>query len=356
VVQTPYPLDRWPATLQPYVPVPALPDETIRLAFNESPLGPFPSALRAIAAHASRVHRYPERDGELISRLAERHGLTRAMIALGNGADAIIGHLCSAFLNPGDEVVTGWPSFPTYLVDAAKQGAEVRLAPLSGGAFDLNAIAERIGPRTRLVWLCTPNNPTGGTVARPDLQRFLEAVPEHVLVVVDEAYYEFAAGPEHVDAIAEFARSRPNVAALRTFSKLYGLAGLRVGYLAGSAEIVAAVGKSRHYYDITGLSAAAALASLDTPDEVVRRRRVNRRRRGELERGLSELGRRWHASRANFLTVEVGDADAVAARLLVGGVATRSLAALGAPELLRVTVGTSADTARLLELLGPAER
>ena len=354
VIRSTSPQASWPATLDPYVPVPALADETIRLAFNETPLGPFPAALEAIVAGASRVNRYPERDGKLIRRLAELYELTPEMIALGNGADAIIGYLSTAFLRPGDEVITGWPSFPTYVTDAAKQEAVVKLAPLSDGAFDLEAIADLIGPRTRLIWVCSPNNPTGGVVTRADFRRFVDAVPESVLVVVDEAYHEFAAGPDHLDCIAEYVRERPNVAALRTFSKLYGLAGLRVGYLAGPESIVTAVAKSRHYYDLTGLSAVAALASLDSPDEVQRRRRVNQQQRAELEAALSEHG--WHSypSHGNFLAVEVGDADATAGRLLASGLATRSLSGVGAPELLRVTVGTDAECARLVEMLGRA--
>ena len=236
VALSPSPQASWPATLDPYVPVPALADETIRLAFNETPLGPFPAALEAIVAGASRVNRYPERDGKLIRRLAELYELTPEMIALGNGADAIIGYLSTAFLRPGDEMITGWPSFPTYVTDAAKQEAVVKLAPLSDGAFDLEAIADLIGPRTRLIWVCSPNNPTGGVVTRADFRRFVDAVPKCVLVVVDEAYHEFSAGPDQLDCIAEYVRERPNVAALRTFSKLYGLAGLRVGYLAGPGE------------------------------------------------------------------------------------------------------------------------
>jgi histidinol-phosphate aminotransferase len=344
----------WPATLDPYVPVPALADETIRLAFNESPLGPFPAALEAIVAGARRVNRYPEGDGRLIERLAEHYGLTPEMVALGNGADAIIGYLCAAFLRSGDEVITGWPSFPTYLTDAAKQESSVRLAPLTDGAFDLDAIAELIGPRTKLIWVCTPNNPTGGAVTPADFRRFIDAVPESVLVVVDEAYHEFAAGPDQLDCVAEYVHERPNVAALRTFSKLYGLAGLRVGYLLGSPSIVAAVAKSRHYYDLSGLAAVAALASLNSPDEVQRRRRINAQQRAALAAALSEHG--WHSypSHANFLVVDVNDADVTAARLLAAGVATRSLSGLGAPELLRVTVGTDAECARLVETLGRA--
>jgi histidinol-phosphate aminotransferase len=346
----------WPAQLEPYAPAAALADDAIRLAFNETWLGPFPSALEAIAARVDLVHRYPERDGQLIARLAELHGLTPEMIAVGNGADAIIGYVSSAFLRPGDEIVTGWPSFPTYLIDAVKQEATAALAPLTGGAVDLDAIAERIGPRTKLVWICSPNNPTGGAVSPAAFQRFIDGVPERVLVIVDEAYLEYGAGPDQLDTIVEHVQSRPNVAALRTFSKIYGLAGLRVGYLAGPEPIVTAVGQSRHYYDVTELGTTAALASLDAPEELERRRTLNWRSRARLEAGLSELRLPWHPSRANFLAVEVGDADAVAARLLAGGIATRSLAALGAPELLRVTVGSEPQIDRVLELLaaGPA--
>ena len=348
------PLSSWPPGLDPYEPVPALSPDTIRLAFNESPLGPFPAAIAAVAAHPELVGRYPELDGALIDRLAARHGLEPEMIALGNGGDAIIGYLSQAYLRPGDEVVTGWPSFPTYLSDAAKQQATVVRVPLRGGAMDLEAMATAVGPRTRLVWVCTPNNPTGGAIDGAALDGFLDAVDERVLVVVDEAYIEFCEPGSVADAIAEQVRARPNVASLRTFSKLFGLAGMRVGWLAAPASIVAAVGRSRHYYDIGGLPALAALASLDDSAEVQRRRTENARLRSVLQDGLQRLGYAWLPSQANFVAVEVGDADAVAARLLGHGVATRSLSALGAPGLLRVTVGAESAISRLLELIGDA--
>jgi histidinol-phosphate aminotransferase len=347
------PQARWPGELEAYVPVPALDDHVVRLAFNESPAGPFPAALAAIASHARAAGRYPEHDGELIGRLAERHRLAPANVALGNGADAIIGHLSAAFLRSGDEMVTGWPSFPTYVTDAAKQGATVRLAPLTDGAVDLDAVAERIGPRTQLVWICTPNNPTGGVVTRAAFRGFIDAVPERVLVVVDEAYHEFLTDPHALDAIGEYVGDRPNVASLRTFSKLYGLAGLRIGYLAGPEPVITAVGRARHYYEIAGLAAVAALASLDSPAEVARRRGLNAERRGQLAAGLARRGLRYLPSHANFLAVNVTDADRLATELLSAGVATRSLAALGAPELLRITVGDERQIDRLLELLAP---
>jgi histidinol-phosphate aminotransferase len=346
------PLSSWPSGLDPYEPVPALSPDTIRLAFNESPLGPFPAAIAAVAEHPELAGRYPELDGALIDRLAALHGLEPEMVVLGNGGDAIIGYLSQAYLRPGDEVVTGWPSFPTYLSDAAKQQARVVRVPLRDGAMDLEAMAAAVGPRTRLVWVCTPNNPTGGAISADQLDGFLDVVDERVLVVVDEAYIEFCEPGSVADAIAEQVCARPNVASLRTFSKLFGLAGMRVGWLAAPAPIVAAVGRSRHYYDIGGLSALAALASLDDPAEVERRRSENTRLRSTLQDGLQRLGYDWLPTLTNFVAVEVGDANAVAARLMAEGVATRSLSALGAPGLLRVTVGSESAIAQFLELLG----
>jgi histidinol-phosphate aminotransferase len=326
----------------------------VRLAANESPLGPFPSARDALIRHAGNVHRYPSLDGEVIARLAALHAIPVETIAIGNGADAIIGYISAAFLEPGDEVLTGWPSFPTYVLDARKQGAEPVLAPLKSGAVDLEALAERIGPRTRLIWICTPNNPTGGTVERDKLAAFLDRVPEDVLVVIDEAYYEYAAGSAHLDAIREHVVQRPNVGALRTFSKLYGLAALRIGWFAGPPPVARALGKVRHYYDVGELSSIAALASLDDDAERERRRLTNIRERERLEAELRGLGVAFLPSRANFLALVVQDAAALADRLLAGGVLVRPLDALGSPELLRVTVGGTAEVDRLLELLADA--
>jgi histidinol-phosphate aminotransferase len=348
------PAARWPPSVAPFEAAPALPAGTTRLAANESPLGPFPVALEAIAGRPELIGRYPELDGELIARLEAAHGLRPGMVALGNGADAIIGYLCAAYLRAGDAVVTGWPSFPTYLIDAGKQEAVVARVALRDGAFDLEAIAAAIaagGERVRMAWVCTPNNPTGGTVSADALRRFLDAVDERVLVVVDEAYFEFCEPGTVPDAIAEHVRDRPNVAVLRTFSKLYGLAGLRVGWMAAPEPIVAAVGGARHYYDISAVAALAALVSLDDPDEVTRRREENTRRRTRLQSGLDELGYRWLPSQANFVAIEVGNADVVSERLLAGGIATRSLSGLGCPGLLRVTVGDERGIERLLEAL-----
>ena len=326
----------------------------IRLASNESALGPFPAAREAVARHLGELHQYPGRDGELIAALAAEHGIEEDRIALGNGADAIIGYI-SLELSPGQEVLMGWPSFPTYVEDARRSGAVPVQVPLrADGVLDLDAMAERIGPATRLVWVCSPNNPTGGSVAREALAGFLDEVPERVLVVVDEAYFEYAAGPDQHDALAEHVVQRPNVGVLRTFSKLFGLAGLRVGWFAGPTAVAARLRTTRHWYDVTGPGAIAALASLGQPEEVARRREDNRRQRARLEAALDDLGLPRLPSAANFVAVEVSDAAAVAERLAAAGILVRSLEDVGAPRMLRITAGSPADLDALLERLPAA--
>jgi histidinol-phosphate aminotransferase len=324
----------------------------LRLATNESPYGPFPAAREAISASVATIACYPEPDTALVERLAARHGLSPAQIALGNGGDAVIGYLTSALLGPGDEVATAWPSFPTYVGDARRVGATPVLTPLrDDGAVDLGALLDAITPRTRLVWVCTPNNPTGASVGRAELAAFLDAVPEHPLVVIDEAYWEFAAGPDHPDAIAEHVRTRPNVGSLRTFSKMYGLAGLRIGWFAGPAEVAAQLVATRHYYDVTDPAIAAALASVDDESEVTRRREANRANRGRLEAGLDALGIAHLPSDTNFVCAVVGDAPAVAAHLAAHGILVRSLDDQDRPDLLRITVGEPEAMDAVLEAL-----
>jgi histidinol-phosphate aminotransferase len=326
----------------------------VRLAANENPLGPFPAAREAVARHLGELHRYPSLDFKLIDRLADVHGVAAERVALGNGADAIIGYLSAALLGPGDEAVMGWPSFPTHRLDAVKAGASPVLAPLTAGACDLDAIAERISPRTKLVWVCSPNNPTGGVVGRRPLERFLDGVPERVPVVIDEAYYEYAAGPDHVDGIAEHVERRPNVGVLRTFSKIYGLAALRVGYFVGPPGTAAALRNIRHYYDVSELANVAALASLDEPGELERRRLANLSGRARLEDGIDTLGLERFPSHTNFVAVQVPDAAAVAKRLLTMGIAVRSLEDVDAPNLLRITVGSTHEVDHLLAALPEA--
>ncbi|MGH2858305.1 MAG: histidinol-phosphate transaminase [Solirubrobacteraceae bacterium] len=329
-------------------------DRIVKLSSNESTLGPFPRARDAIEQRLGALNRYPELDRDLIERLAEHYRVDPCQVALGNGVDAIIGYLSLAYLEPGDEAVMGWPSFPTYYLDALKMSAKpVTVSLADDGAFDLVALAERVGARTRLVYVCNPNNPTGGIVSASALTGLLDSVPEDVLVVVDEAYAEFVTDPAYPDAIADHVRRRPNVAVLRTFSKIYGLAALRVGYLVGPPTVVTALGKVRHYFDLGELGNLAALASLGDVEELARRRAGNAARRERLIRGLTELGLEPLPAHGNFVATRVDDARALADALETQGVLVRPLASLaGDSELLRVTVGTDDETAVLLEALG----
>jgi histidinol-phosphate aminotransferase len=326
----------------------------VKLASNEGAYGPFPSALEAIERHARSLNRYPEQSFELIERLAGEHAVAPAQIALGNGADALIGYLSAAYLDPGDEAAMCWPSFQSYHLDARKMGGVPVLAPLRDGAYDLDELVARIGRRTRLVYVCTPNNPTGSMVGREPLERFLDAVPERVLVVVDQAYREYIDDPAYPDAIAEQVGRRPNVAVLRTFSKIYGLAGLRIGYLVGPPETVRELGRVRNAFDVGELAHVAALASLGEIDELARRRELVAEGRNQLLAGLHELAVPVYPTCANFLCAEVGDGRAVASALLREGVIVRPLQAVDAAECIRVTVGTPEEHAVFLDALGRA--
>jgi histidinol-phosphate aminotransferase len=313
-------------------------EEIVKLASNEGPFGPFPAARAALADALPDLNRYPERAAELQERLAARHGLAPERIAPGNGADGVIANIALAYLRPGDEVLMGWPSFVSYRLSTVKMGATPVPVPLSGGSYDLEALAGRITSATRLVYVCSPNNPTGGIVDGDSLAVFLDSVPEDVLVVIDAAYHEYVTDQRHVDAVAEHA-DRPNVVVLRTFSKMFGLAGLRVGYAVAPPEVAAELAKVRGPFEVSELANIAAVASLGDEQECARRRELNRVERERLVSALQERGLTVSPASANFVCVEVGDGAALAARLEREGVIVRPLAAFGAPECVRVTVG-----------------
>ena len=322
-------------------------DRVVKLASNEGPFPPFPAALEAIERAARDLNRYP--DGgvyALRSALAELHGVAFEEIVVGGGADGVIDLLSQATLDPGDEIVCGWPSFPSYVIDAAKLGAVSRTVPLRDHTYDLDALLEAVGPRTKLVYVCHPNNPSGTANGRAELLRFLEAAPEHVLVVLDQAYFEYIDDPDYADGIEEAFKAGRRVVVLRTFSKIYGLAGLRVGYGVAPADVVAATSKVRRAFDVTATAQAAALASIGDDAEIARRRRLNAEGRAALERALRRHGLEpVGPAVGNFLFAEVGDGRAVFEQLLRQGAIVRPLAGFGAPEAIRVTVGTADEIA-----------
>ena len=326
-------------------------ERVVKLASNEGPFGPFPAALEALARGAEELNRYPDGGAyRLRAALAERHDVRFEEIAPGAGSDGIVDYLSQLALDPGDEIVCGWPSFPSYVIDALKLGAVPRQVPLRDHRYDLEAMLDAIGPRTKLVYVCHPNNPTGTTNTRAELDAYFDAVPDHVLTVLDQAYFEYIDDPEYADGL-DYLKAGRKAVVLRTFSKIYGLAGLRVGYAVAPEEVVTAIGKVRRAFDVNSAAQAAALASLDAPDELARRRGVNAEGLVQLERIMREHGLDPPGSVANFLFAEIGeDSRPLFEQLLREGVIVRPAGGFGAPGAIRVTVGTSEEN----ELFGKA--
>ena len=310
--------------------------------------------MEAIERATRELNRYP--DGgvyALRAALAEHHGVALEEVVVGGGADGVIDLLSQATLDAGDEIVCGWPSFPSYVLDALKLGAVPRKVPLRDHVYDLDAMLAAVGPRTKLVYVCHPNNPTGTANGRDELLAFMDALPSHVLAVVDQAYFEYIDDPDYADAVQELFKQGKRVAVLRTFSKIYGLAGLRVGYGIAPADVVKATSKVRRAFDVDAIAQAAAAASLGDEEELGRRRALNAAGREELAatlraHGLEPAG----PAIGNFLFVDVGDGAALFDRLLRQGVIVRPLASFGAPEAIRVTVGTPEENAFFAACLG----
>jgi histidinol-phosphate aminotransferase len=329
-------------------------ERIVKLASNEGPFPPFPAALEAMERVSLDLNRYP--DGgtyALRAALAERHGVEIGEVIAGAGADGVIDLLSQALLDPGDEVVCGWPTFPSYVIDALKLGAVVRKVPLREHTYDLDALLAAIGPKTKLVYVCHPNNPTGTANGRDELRAFVAAVPDHVLVAIDQAYFEYIDDPDYADAVAEHYSADGNVVVLRTFSKIYGLAGLRVGYAIGPPDVATATDKVRPAFYVTASAQAAAVASIGDDEELARRRALNTEGRELLERILREHGLEpVGPALGNFVYVEVGDGRAVFDELLRQGVIVRPLEGFGAPSAIRISVGTTDELEYLRVALG----
>ena len=329
-------------------------ERVVKLASNEGPFGPFPAALEAIERSAPGLNRYPDGGAyRLRAALANLHGVRFEEVAVGAGSDGLVDGFSQAALDPGDEIVCGWPSFPSYAIDARKVGAEPRLIPLREDRYDLEAMLDAITARTKLVYICHPNNPTGTMNPRAELDAYFERVPDHVLTVLDQAYLEYIDDPDYPDGVAEYLKAGRRVAVLRTFSKIYGLAGLRVGYALAPEGVVTALGKVRRAFDITTPAQEAALASLDDTDELRRRREENAVRRPQVERALREHGLEPAGPAvANFVYADVGeDSRPLFEELLREGVIGRPTHGFGGANAIRVTVGTADENAFFAEAL-----
>ncbi|WP_369959548.1 histidinol-phosphate transaminase [Pseudomonas benzenivorans] len=324
----------------------------VKLASNENPLGPSPKALEAIRGELAELTRYPDGNGfELKRRLAERCGVQAAQVTLGNGSNDVLDLVARAYLAPGLNAVFSQFAFAVYPIATQAVGAEGRAVPARDFGHDLEAMLAAIDAQTRVVFVANPNNPTGTWFGPQALSDFLAQVPESVLVVLDEAYIEYARGdelPNGLDYLAQY----PNLLVSRTFSKAYGLAALRVGYAVSSVQVAEVLNRVRQPFNVNSLALAAACAALDDDDYLQRSRQANDAGMAQLEEGLRALGLSWIPSRGNFIAVDFGrDTAALNQALLREGVIVRPVAGYGMPHHLRVSIGSEQENSRFLAAL-----
>ena len=330
--------------------------DVIKLASNENPLGVSPRALAAIEQALPRLNFYP--DGQsyyLRQAIAEHLGFEREQVTVGNGADGVIMQLCMAYLEDESEVVVSRSSFPVYDRFTRTMRATLVKIPLKDYGLDLEGMAEAISDETKLIFVCNPNNPTGTIVTTDEVAAFMEKAPDHVLVVFDEAYYELVASDEYPDTLQYIREGRDNVMILRTFSKVYGMAGIRLGYGIASPEILAPLNRVKEPFAVNLLAQVAGIAALE--DETFLKQSVASNHTGRLYLygEFDRLGLRYVESHTNFILVEIGpQATTVHGRLSEKGVIVRPCTGYDLPDYLRITVGDQAQNARLIEALEDA--
>jgi histidinol-phosphate aminotransferase len=333
------------------------PETIVKLASNENPLGIGPRTRAAIEASLGEIARYPDGNGfELKQALAQRYGIDMACIVLGNGSNDVLELVASAFLGPGRAAVLSQHAFAVYPIATQARGARAIVVPAKNHGHDLEAMARALDDETYVVWIANPNNPTG-TFARPDeLESLLRKVPERVLVVLDEAYNEYIPREQRGDAL-KWLKRHPNLVVTRTFSKAYGLAGLRVGFALAHPSVADVMNRVRQPFNVNSVALAAATAALDDMEFVARSYATNLSGMRQLEEGARALGLEYIPSHGNFLTIRVGKAAEMFKRLLRRGVIVRPVGGgYGLPEHLRVTIGTAAENERFLAALAASIR
>jgi len=327
--------------------------DAVKLASNENPLGPSPLAIKAIEQAVQELHRYPNGASyHLCERLSKRFGVEKENIILGNGSDDIIAMLARVLLQPGDEAVLPRPSFLFYEIMIRCSGAIPVEVPLKDNLTDLDGMLERIGPKTRLVFLTNPHNPTGALIAKPALDDFVAALPENVVLIIDEAYIEFVREPNCPKSI-DYLDSGKIIVGLRTFSKAYGLAGLRIGYGLMPSFLAEILNRIRQPFNVNSLAQAAAIAALDDEKFLKVTVKLVSEELGYIYAALDDRGIEYLKSQANFLLITVGkNANQVFEDLLKLGVIVRSMTSYGYPDCIRVNVGLHEENIRMLEALG----
>jgi histidinol-phosphate aminotransferase len=330
------------------------PGTIIKLASNENPLGMPPAARAAAAAALAEVGRYPDGNGAVLkSALSARLGVPCAWLTLGNGSNDILELAAAVMLGPGASCVYSQHSFAVYALATQARGARPIVVPARALGHDLVGMRAAIDADTRLVYIANPNNPTGTLLSADELRGFVDSVPAHVVVVLDEAYEEYLEPAERSDSLS-WVRSHPNLIVSRTFSKVYGLAGLRVGYAVAQDDLTDLLNRIRQPFNVNSVAMAAARAALDEADFVRRSVELNREGRAALVRALGALGLAVAPAHGNFVLFKAGPAERIFQALLRRGVIVRPVANYGLPEWLRVTVGLPAENARFLEELAAA--
>lgn len=348
-------------TLEPYKPGKPISEvkrqlgltDVIKLASNENPLGCSPKAIEAIIKWTREVSLYPDGNcTELKMALAQRLNVEPEQLLFGAGSDEILEMIGHTYINPGDTAITCWPSFSRYEAATRLMDGRMIKIPLTRDyRFNLDGILRGITDSTRIVWICNPNNPTGTIITAEEQVAFLERVPENVLVVLDEAYYEYAKGGDYPESV-ELLKRFKNVIILRTFSKVYGLAGLRIGYAISSKQIIELLNRVREPFNVNAAAQAAALAALDDQEFVERSVRVNLEGKEYLYRAFEDIGLQFIPTHANFIMVNVGrDSIELFNALLQKGVIVRSGDIFDMDSWIRVTIGTPEQNMRLVEAL-----
>jgi len=330
------------------------PKSIVKLASNENPRGPSPRVLAAIAEAATEVTRYPDGNGfALKAALSDKLGVAPSQIVLGNGSNDVLELVAQAYLRPGDETVYAQHAFAVYPLATKARGAIGIEVPAKDFGHDLDAMRAAITPRTRIVFVANPNNPTGTLAPAAEVAAFVASIPADVLVVLDEAYNEYLEPADRCDSMAWLAR-HPNLVVSRTFSKAHGLAALRIGYGVMTEGVADMLNRVRQPFNVNALAQAAALAALADTDYVDASRALNRSGMAQLAAGFAALGVRSLPSHGNFVLTKVGDADKVNRSLLAQGVIVRPVANYGLPEWLRITVGLEGENERFLKALAKA--
>ncbi len=350
--------------LQPYLPGKPLVElereygisQAVKLASNENPLGPSTAALRIIQERLNELARYPDGNGfALKTALASQHGVTAEQITLGNGSNDILELLARAFVTPENNIIFSQHAFAVYPIVTQAVGASAVITEARNWGYDLDAIQAAIDDNTRLIFIANPNNPTGSWLSRQALEQFLSQVPPHVIVVLDEAYYEYASdaamGASEYPNGMQWLSEHSNLVVTRTFSKAYGLAGLRVGYSVSHEEIAQLLNRVRQPFNVNSLALAAAEAALKDHEHLVKGLACNVTGMQQYISAFTNMGLDFIPSIGNFICVKVGDAASIYEMLLRQGVIVRPIANYGMPEHLRITIGTAGENERCIAAL-----